>query len=180
MSKQHTCAICSRQFKRKAELDRHGKRQTPCRPPTHQCDRCGKGMSSYQTLWRHKKACKEVKGTLVEPLQETDNLRAEKAIIPCQWLKIGFTEYCNRLGTDKYCHIHRRQLRKRVDYQPSTPCRKCGVGTLSEPRLCLSCGAPRIRTALIYKEAAAKRLFKKVMKELSDRYHWYKLFPVFI
>ena len=79
MSKQHTCAICSRQFKRKAELDRHGKRQTPCQPPTHQCDMCGKGMSSYQTLWRHKRDCKKVKDTLVEPLQETGNLRAEKA-----------------------------------------------------------------------------------------------------
>ena len=79
MPKQHTCAICSRQFQRKAELDRHAKRQTPCQPPTYKCDRCEKGMNSYQTLWRNKRDCKKVKDTLVEPLQETGNLRAEKA-----------------------------------------------------------------------------------------------------
>ena len=71
MPKQHTCAICSRQFQRKAELDRHAKRQTPCQPPTYKCDRCEKGMNSYQTLWRHKKVCKGVKNTSVELDQET-------------------------------------------------------------------------------------------------------------
>ncbi|KAK3732168.1 hypothetical protein RRG08_026550 [Elysia crispata] len=52
---EHTCGTCERQFRRKAELDRHTKRQTPCKPPAYTCSRCGKGFASYQTLWRHKK-----------------------------------------------------------------------------------------------------------------------------
>ncbi|KAK3776398.1 hypothetical protein RRG08_023751 [Elysia crispata] len=52
---EHTCGTCERQFRRKAELDRHTKRQTPCKSPAYTCWRCGKGFASYQTLWRHKK-----------------------------------------------------------------------------------------------------------------------------
>ena len=35
----------------------HKTRRTPCRPPTHHCERCNKGFTSYQTLWKHKQMC---------------------------------------------------------------------------------------------------------------------------
>ena len=52
---EHTCGTCERHFRRKAELDRHTKRQNPCKPPAYTCECCGKGFASYQTVWRHKK-----------------------------------------------------------------------------------------------------------------------------
>ena len=35
----------------------HKTRRTPCRPPTHHCERCNKGFASNKTLWKHKQIC---------------------------------------------------------------------------------------------------------------------------
>ena len=32
----------------------HNNRITTCRTPTHHCDQCNKGFTSYQSLWNHK------------------------------------------------------------------------------------------------------------------------------
>ena len=39
------------------KLREHGLRQTPCRPASHFCPMCNKGLSSYKTLWQHKRTC---------------------------------------------------------------------------------------------------------------------------
>ena len=85
---EHTCGKCGRQFRRKAELDRHTKRRNPCKPPAYTCERCGKGFASYQTVWRHKKTIHqrreqqiagEAQNTAI--FREADRLRAADRIL---------------------------------------------------------------------------------------------------
>ena len=80
MPTQHACTTCSRQFQRKAELDRHAKRQTPCRPPTYTCLLCGKGYASYQTLWRHNNTFHPAGAAEAE--EPTTDLETSKAHTP--------------------------------------------------------------------------------------------------
>ena len=52
------CNKCERTFSTKRSLARHvGNRRSPCCVPKHRCTTCGKGLASYQTLWKHKKRC---------------------------------------------------------------------------------------------------------------------------
>ena len=54
----NVCVVCRRVFSRMSSLARHiNERQTSCHPPTHHCDKCDKGFSSYQTLWEHRRKC---------------------------------------------------------------------------------------------------------------------------
>ena len=51
------CTQCGRRFKTLSRLRRHENRETPCRPPTHYCSRCGKGFVSGHSLWNHRQRC---------------------------------------------------------------------------------------------------------------------------
>ena len=54
----NVCVICRNVFSRMSSLTRHiNNRQTSCHPPTHHCEKCNKGLSSYQTLWEHRRKC---------------------------------------------------------------------------------------------------------------------------
>ena len=53
----HPCVKCNRNFETKRNLVRHESRLLPCRPATHFCITCKKGLASYGTLWQHKKTC---------------------------------------------------------------------------------------------------------------------------
>lgn len=54
----NVCVTCRKVFSRRSNLVRHiNNRQTSCQPTTHHCDRCHKGLSSYQTLWEHRQKC---------------------------------------------------------------------------------------------------------------------------
>ena len=53
----HTCSSCRKTFDNWSKLERHANARTPCRPPTHHCDRCNRGFARYQTLWKHKEVC---------------------------------------------------------------------------------------------------------------------------
>ena len=54
----NACVTCRKVFSRRNNLVRHiNNRQTSCQPATHHCDRCDKGLSSYQTLWEHQQKC---------------------------------------------------------------------------------------------------------------------------
>ena len=60
------CTKCSRNFESKSRLVQHTSRARPCRPPTHFCVMCKKGLASYRTLWEHKKYCINRPGCAVE------------------------------------------------------------------------------------------------------------------
>ena len=52
------CVVCRKVFSRMSSLTRHiNDRQTSCHPPTHHCEKCDNGFSSYQTLWEHRRKC---------------------------------------------------------------------------------------------------------------------------
>ena len=54
----NVCVVCRKVFSRRSNLARHiNNRQTSCQPVTHHCDICDKGLSSYQTLWEHRRKC---------------------------------------------------------------------------------------------------------------------------
>ena len=98
----------------------------------------------------------------------------------CQWLIVGSLEQCGKSCLDTYCGVHRMRLRKIIDHTAPMPCRLCGVGTQSEPHLCKSCGAEKVKKHLIRAEAKAKRLFPNVMSELHVRSAWAKRLPTFV
>ena len=53
----HTCNCCGKTFKIISKLKEHNNRQTPCRPATHHCPTCNKGLASLQSLSNHKQRC---------------------------------------------------------------------------------------------------------------------------
>ena len=55
--KMYSCNKCNNNFKNWSKLMEHKTRRTPCRPPTHHCERYNKGFASYRTLWKHKQMC---------------------------------------------------------------------------------------------------------------------------
>ena len=55
----YTCNDCGKNFKIISKLQEHTNRQTPCRPATHHCGRCNKGLASYRSLCNHKQRCRE-------------------------------------------------------------------------------------------------------------------------
>ena len=58
----YRCNRCERSFTCRRDLKHHtDERKTVCRKPTHYCDRCGKGLASYQSLWNHKQRCGKAK-----------------------------------------------------------------------------------------------------------------------
>ena len=56
-----SCSKCNKNFKNWSRLMEHNNRRTPCRTPTHHCDRCNKGFAFYQSLWNRKKGCEPKK-----------------------------------------------------------------------------------------------------------------------
>ena len=86
----------------------------------------------------------------------------------CQWLKIGTTTLCNKNCYQQYCKIHNSQIRK--GYTPPRPCRKCGVGTNSEPLLCRPCGNVVAQMRLVRIEKKARKYYPRVMIELLKHF----------
>ena len=87
----------------------------------------------------------------------------------CRWLMIGRIDSCGKNCVYKHCRQHRAQLRK-ITVEPK-PCRKCGVGTQSESRLCKSCGANRVQHKRVYKEHQASLICAVVLYQLKGSYH---------
>lgn len=82
----------------------------------------------------------------------------------CRWLMVGSFLQCGKKCVFEHCKQHRVQLRKRLE--ESTPCRKCGVGTMTEGMLCYPCGGARIKQQLMRAEHTAKIRFKGVLIQL--------------
>ena len=104
-----------------------------------------------------------------------------KANNVCHWLLLGSTQCCEKLGVYDYCQIHRMRLRKMgPDPHSPYPCRRCGVGTQSETRLCKHCGAEKVKKQLIRIEEKVRRLYPNVMSELYLRATWIKRLLTFV
>ena len=64
-----------------SKLIRHRNRQTPCRPPSHYCVACNKGLGSNQTLLEHRKICSgSGLSSGEEPDSESDKDSSEEEI----------------------------------------------------------------------------------------------------
>ena len=73
----HRYSRCDHLFKTKTKLKSHLLRKTPCAKPTYFCAMCNRGLSSYRTLWAHKKVCKKRPGVSVENEEKIQNLRKQ-------------------------------------------------------------------------------------------------------
>ena len=85
----------------------------------------------------------------------------------CLWLMNGRFELCGKPCVYELCKQHRAQL-KRGQHQ-NFPCRNCGIGVISECRLCSSCGASRVQHKLVSTEKRARKVFSNVLRELVDQ-----------
>ena len=83
----------------------------------------------------------------------------------CRWLMVGRTDPCGENCVYKHCMQHHAQLRKST-VEPKS-CRKCGVRTQSESRLCKPFGANRVQHKLVYKERQARVIFTVVLNQLK-------------
>ena len=82
----------------------------------------------------------------------------------CTWLSIGTTTTCSRRCVYSCCKVHRAQLRRGAILPQA--CRRCGVGTQSEARLCERCGGSSLRRKLHRIEKRAHKRFRNVMCEI--------------
>ena len=65
-----------------------------------------------------------------------------------------------------YSRQHNNQLKKGM--KMPAPCSGCGVGVLSDYRLCVSCGGSVLKHRLIRKRKKAKKaFFERVLAELK-------------
>ncbi|XP_053681943.1 early growth response protein 1-like [Sabethes cyaneus] len=62
---QFKCEFCTKSFLRKCQLVVHRRTHTGERP--HQCDKCLKRFKDGGTFSKHKKKCKALESTVVEP-----------------------------------------------------------------------------------------------------------------
>ena len=92
----HQCNYCDRLFKTKTKLKTHKSRKTPCKHPTHFCSMCKRGMSSYRTLWAHKRVCKKRPGVSIETEEKIQRLRTKINIFLNQ-LTDNFTDKLDEL-----------------------------------------------------------------------------------
>ena len=70
---------------------------------------------------------------------------AGKARAPnkCGWLKRGGKESCGKRCYGAYCGQHNYQLKKGM--KEPQPCRGCGIGLISDYRLCSQCGGKAVK-----------------------------------
>ena len=63
---------------------------------------------------------------------------------PCNWILIGQTKECGRLGKNQFCKIH--SFYNRNGKQPPELCKNCGVATRSITGYCSKkeCGGNRM------------------------------------
>ena len=69
------CDKCKKFLKTKKTFKRHSERKSSCKVPTYFCSMCKRGMSSYRTLWEHKKKCKKQPESSVETEEKIKLLR---------------------------------------------------------------------------------------------------------
>ena len=56
----YICKQCNKSFHSKSKFEEHRNlRQTPCKPASHFCNLCGKGLASARSLWNHNQICKK-------------------------------------------------------------------------------------------------------------------------
>ena len=65
----------------------------------------------------------------------------------------------------EFCKQHNYQFNK--GGKRPTPCRVCGVGVLSDYRLCIPCGGRTVKQRLSRKHKKAKERFELVLRELK-------------
>ena len=55
----YCCVKCDKTFSSGSKFKAHNSRKVPCRPTTHFCSMCRKGLVSRRSLCAHKKRCRE-------------------------------------------------------------------------------------------------------------------------
>ena len=55
----YCCVKCDKTFSSGSKFKAHNSRKVPCRPTTHFCSMCKKGLVSRWSLCAHKKRCRE-------------------------------------------------------------------------------------------------------------------------
>ena len=55
----YCCVKCDKTFSSGSKFKAHNSRKVPCRPTTHFCSMCKKGLVSRRSLCAHKKRCRE-------------------------------------------------------------------------------------------------------------------------
>ena len=94
---------------------------------------------------------------------------AGKARAPnkCGWLKRGGKESCGKRCYGAYCGQHNYQLKKGM--KEPQPCRGCGIGLISDYRLCSQCGGNAVKMRRYRARKKAKKQFELVLRELQER-----------
>ena len=59
----YCCVKCNKTFRTRTEFKSHNERKIPCRPATHFCSMCRKGLASRRSLRLHKKRCRNSEGS---------------------------------------------------------------------------------------------------------------------
>jgi hypothetical protein len=85
----------------------------------------------------------------------------------CEWKIRGRLKQCNKNCVGKFCALHNYRV-KNVGLMFS--CRRCGIATKSETRLCQTCGANTAQKKLIYINKKSKKKYKNVLIELQNKF----------
>ena len=65
----------------------------------------------------------------------------------------------------EYCGAYLQMIRG--GRSSPVPCQRCGIGTLSETRICKGCGQQAANSPLLYIEARARRHYSLVIEEME-------------